>query len=118
DPVVLVLLASGLTILIVGMLPGRPGVRRRALLATALLPACLTALPVAIVGADRIGGALTGSPAWSIAAQVTLVAGLVAWTVGGARRVALPERALRADPEAAVPRAPGTTALRRWRLTT
>ncbi|AWF98522.1 hypothetical protein BEH61_08400 [Clavibacter michiganensis subsp. insidiosus] len=118
DPVVLVLLASGLTILIVGVLPGRPGVRRRALLATALLPACLTALPVAIVGADRIGGALTGSPAWSIAAQVTLVAGLVAWTVGGARRVALPERALRADPEAAVPRAPGTTALRRWRLTT
>ncbi|OUE21130.1 hypothetical protein BFL34_00476 [Clavibacter michiganensis] len=118
DPVVLVLLACAMTILVSGVLPGRPGVRRRALLATALLPACLTALPVAIVGADRVGGALTGSPAWSIAAQVTLVAGLVAWTVGGARRVALPERALRADPEAAVPRAPGTSALRRWRLTT
>ncbi|UQB17635.1 SCO7613 C-terminal domain-containing membrane protein [Clavibacter nebraskensis] len=118
DPVVLVLLASGLTVLVAGALPGRPGLRRRALLATVLLPACLTALLVAIVGADRVGGALTGSPACSIAAQVTLVAGLVAWTVGGAGRVALPERALRPEPEAEVPRAPGTTALRRWRLTT
>ncbi|MBM7410639.1 hypothetical protein JOE38_000462 [Clavibacter michiganensis] len=118
DPVVLLLLASGLMILVAGVLPGRPGVRRRALLATLLLPACITALPVAIVGADRVGGVLTGSPVWSIAAQVILVAGLVAWTRGGARRVGLPTRAPRGDEEAAAARAPGTTALRRWRLTT
>ncbi|MBF4629875.1 hypothetical protein ITJ42_01440 [Clavibacter michiganensis subsp. phaseoli] len=118
DPLVLLLLASGLVVLVTGALPGRPGVRRRALLATVLLPACLTALPVATVGADRVGGALTASPVWSIAAQVVLVAGLVAWTLGGARRVALPARAPRGDEEAAASRTPGTTALRRWRLTT
>lgn len=118
DPLVLVLLACGLVVLVTGTLPGRPGVRRRALLATVLLPACLTALPVAIVGADRVGGALTASPVWSIAAQMVLVAGLVAWTLGGARRVGLPERVPRGDEEPAASRAPGTTALRRWRLTT
>ncbi|UKF30730.1 SCO7613 C-terminal domain-containing membrane protein [Clavibacter phaseoli] len=118
DPLVLLLLASGLVVLVTGALRGRPGVRRRALLATVLLPACLTALPVAIVGADRVGGALTASPVWSIAAQVVLVAGLVAWTLGGARRVELPARAPRGDEEAAASRTPGTTALRRWRLTT
>ncbi|RII93460.1 hypothetical protein DZF96_15545, partial [Clavibacter michiganensis] len=118
DPVVLVLLACGLAASVAGALPGRPGVRRRALLATAMLPACLAAPLVAIVGADRVGGALTGSPVWSIAAQTALVAGLVAWTVGGARRVPLPAPAPRVDAQDDVPRAPGTTALRRWRLTT
>lgn len=118
DPVVLVLLASGLAALVSGILPGRPGVRRRALLSTVLLPACVAALPVAIVGADRVGGALTGSPVWPIAAQVVLVAGLVAWAVGGPRRVPLPARAPRSDEETADLRSPGTTALRRWRLTT
>ncbi|WP_445445152.1 SCO7613 C-terminal domain-containing membrane protein [Clavibacter sp. km3a] len=118
DPVTLLLLGSALILLVAGVLPGRPGVRRRALLATVLLPACLTALPVAVVGADHAGGALTASPVWSTAAQAVLVAGLVAWTVGGVRRVALPARAPRADDETAAPRAAGTTALRRWRLTT
>ncbi|MFT2689298.1 hypothetical protein [Clavibacter zhangzhiyongii] len=84
DPVTLLLLGSALILLVAGVLPGRPGERRRALLATALLPACLTALPVAVVGADHAGGALTGSPVWSIAAQALLVLGLVAWT--GRRR--------------------------------
>jgi hypothetical protein len=118
DPVVLLLLGAGLTVLASGILPGRPGVRRRALLATVLLPACITALPVAIVGADRAGGALTGSPVWSIAAQALLVAGLGAWTAGGVRRVALPARAPRADEPTTAPRRAGSTALRRWRLTT
>ncbi|WP_043672267.1 SCO7613 C-terminal domain-containing membrane protein [Clavibacter michiganensis] len=118
DPVVLLLLASALVVLVSGVLPGRPGVRRRALLATVLLPAGLTSVTVAVVGADRVGGALTGSPVWSIAAQVVLVVGLVAWTVGGVRRVALPARAPGPDERPAVPRPAGTTALRRWRLTT
>ncbi|PPF56679.1 hypothetical protein C5C13_10640 [Clavibacter michiganensis] len=118
DPVVLVLLASGLTVSVAGVLPGRPGVRRRALLATVLLPAGLAALLVAIVGGDRVGGALTGSPIWSITAQAVLLAGLVAWTVGGARGVPLPARAPRADAQDDAPRPPGTIALRRWRLTT
>ncbi len=118
DPIVLVLLTSGLAASVAGALPGRPGVRRRALLATILLPACLAALLVAIVGADRVGGALTGSPVWSVAAQAVLVTGLVAWTVGGARCVPLPGRAPRADAQDDVPRAPGSAALRRWRLTT
>ncbi|MBF4620052.1 SCO7613 C-terminal domain-containing membrane protein [Clavibacter sp. VKM Ac-2542] len=118
DPVVLVLLTSGLAASVAGALPGRPGVRRRALLATVLLPAGLAAPLVAIAGADRVGGALTGSPIWSIAAQAVLLAGLVAWTVGGARGVPLPARAPRADAQDDVPRPPGTTALRRWRLTT
>ncbi|MBP2458155.1 hypothetical protein J3A67_001848 [Clavibacter michiganensis] len=118
DPLVLLLLASGLVVLATGALPGRPGMRRRALLATVLLPAWLTALPVAIVGADRVGGALTASPAWAISAQAILVAGLVAWTLGGARRVGLPARAPRGDEEAAAARTPGTTALRLWRLAT
>ncbi|WP_316313202.1 hypothetical protein, partial [Clavibacter michiganensis] len=106
DPTVLVLLTSGLAASVAGALPGRPGVRRRALLATILLPACLAALLVAIVGADRVGGALTGSPVWSVAAQAVLVTGLVAWTVGGARCVPLPGRAPRADAQDDVPRAP------------
>ncbi|MBT1636519.1 SCO7613 C-terminal domain-containing membrane protein [Clavibacter michiganensis] len=118
DPLVLVLLGSALAVLVAGALPGAPGVRRRALLATVLLPACLSALVVAVVGADRVGGSLTASPAWSIAAQVVLVAGLVLWSVGGVRRAPLPPRAIRADTEAAAPRTPGTTALRRWRLAT
>ncbi|MBF4624074.1 SCO7613 C-terminal domain-containing membrane protein [Clavibacter sp. VKM Ac-2872] len=118
DPVVLVLLASALGVLVTGALPGLPRVRRRALLATLLLPACLTALTVALVGADRVGGALTASPVWSISAQVVLAAGVVAWTVGGARGVPLPARAGRTDEESVAARAPGTTALRRWRLTT
>jgi hypothetical protein len=118
DPVVLLLLASALVILVAGAIPGRPGVRRRALLATVLLPACLLALPVAIVGADRVGGALTGSPVWSITAQAVLVIGLMAWTIGGVRRAALPARAARGDEEATAPRTPGTTATRRWRLAT
>jgi len=118
DPVVLVLLGSALVVLVAGALPARPGVRRRALLATVLLPACATALVVAIVGAGRVGGALTGSPVWPITAQVILVAGLAAWTVGGLRRRPLPARAPREDAPAIAPRPAGTTALRRWRLTT
>ncbi|WP_440697114.1 SCO7613 C-terminal domain-containing membrane protein [Clavibacter nebraskensis] len=118
DPVVLLLLGSGLITLVTGIVPGRPGVRRRALLATVLLPACITSLPVAIVGADRAGGALAGSPAWSIAGQAILAAGLVAWTVGGIGRVGLPARAPRADEPSSAPRPAGTTAVRRWRLTT
>jgi len=118
DPLVLVLLGSALAVLIAGALPGATGVRRRALLATVLLPACLAALVVAVVGADRVGGSLTASPAWSIAAQVVLVVGLVLWSVGGVRRAPLPPRAPQADSEAAAPRTPGTTALRRWRLAT
>ncbi|MFT7709867.1 SCO7613 C-terminal domain-containing membrane protein [Clavibacter tessellarius] len=118
DPLVLVLLGSALAVLVAGALPGAPGVRRRALLATVLLPACLSALVAAVVGADRVGGSLTASPAWSIAAQVVLVAGLVLWSVGGVRRAPLPPRAPQADSEAAAPRTPGTTALRRWRLAT
>jgi len=118
DPVVLVLLGAALVVLVAGALPGRPGVRRRALLATVLLPACVTALVVAIVGAGRVGGALTGSPAWSITAQVVLVAGLAAWTVGGIRRRALPARAPREETPETAPRPAGTTAVRRWRLTT
>ncbi|MFD2339063.1 cytochrome d ubiquinol oxidase subunit II [Clavibacter tessellarius] len=118
DPLVLVLLGSALVVLVAGALPGAPGVRRRALLATVLLPACLAALVAAVVGADRVGGSLTASPAWSIAAQVVLVVGLVLWSVGGVRRAPLPPRAIRADTEAAAPRTPGTTALRRWRLAT
>jgi hypothetical protein len=118
DPVVLLLLVSGLIALVSGILPGIPGVRRRALLGTVLLPACVTALPVAIAGADRAGGALTGSPAWSVAAQALLVAGLAAWTVGGVRRAGLPARPPRDDDPATAHRPAGTTALRRWRLTT
>ncbi|MBF4616848.1 hypothetical protein ITJ44_01995 [Clavibacter sp. VKM Ac-2873] len=118
DPVVLVLLASALVVLVAGALPGRPGVRRRSLLATLLVPACLAAVVVAVVGADHVGGALTAAPVWSIAAQALLVAGLVAWTVGGVRRVALPRRATHDDEAPAAPVPPGTTALRRWRLTT
>jgi len=118
DPLVLVLLGSALAVLVAGALPKAPGVRRRALLATVLLPACLSALVAAVVGADRVGGSLTASPAWSIAAQVVLVAGLVLWSVGGVRRAPLPPRAPQADSEAAAPRTPRTTALRRWRLAT
>ncbi|QIS44843.1 hypothetical protein GW570_06960 [Clavibacter capsici] len=118
DPVVLLLLSSALTVLVSGVLPRHPGVRRRALLATVLLPAGAMSLVVAIVGADRVGGVLTGPPVWSIAAQVALVAGLVAWTVGGVRRVALPARAPRPDEQSGAPRPAGSTALRRWRLTT
>lgn len=118
DPLVLVLLASALGVLVAGALPGRPGVRRRALLATLLLPAGLAAVPVAVVGADRVGGALTAAPVWPVTAQVLLVAGLVAWTVGGVRRAALPPAPPRGDGVPAAPVRPGTTALRRWRLAT
>nr|WP_241534922.1 hypothetical protein [Clavibacter michiganensis] len=118
DPVVLVLLGAAITVLVAGALPGLPGVRRRALLATALLPACLGALVVAVVGADRVGGALTGPPAWSISAQAVLVGGLVMWSVGGLRRAALPSRTPRAEQQIGPLRAPGHTAVRRWRLAT
>ncbi|MFS4506439.1 SCO7613 C-terminal domain-containing membrane protein [Clavibacter sp. Sh2141] len=90
DPTVLVLAAAGLLLLGAGILRSAPGVRRRAALATALLPALLASVLVSVSGAEHAGGSLTAAPVWPIVAQVLLVAALASWTVGGRARRPLP----------------------------
>ncbi|MDQ0743304.1 hypothetical protein QFZ62_000612 [Clavibacter sp. B3I6] len=111
DPAVLVLMAAGLLLLGAGILRSAPGVRGRAVLATALLPALVASVLVSATGADHAGGALTAAPAWPIIGQMLLVAALASWTVGGRARRPLPAR-VGPPPQAlppSMPSVPGVT---------
>jgi hypothetical protein len=101
DPAVLVLMAAGLLLLGAGIARSAPGVRRRAVLATALLPALVASVLMAATGADHAGGAITAAPAWPVIAQLLLVAALASWTIGGRTRRPLPAR--RESPSRALP---------------
>ncbi|PPF71458.1 hypothetical protein C5E16_00890 [Clavibacter michiganensis] len=92
DPVVLVLATSGALVLVAGLLRSAPGARRSLVLVTSLLPGLVASLLVMLAGADGAGGRLTSAPAWPVAAQVLLAAGLVAWTAGGVGLRPLPPR--------------------------